>query len=326
MGVSQTKNNLRWSIFVFAFLCLASSALYVVADEVSTTDVVAFNDADTDGLSNEEEKIYGTDVDVADTDGDGYSDGVEIEGGFDPLKPAPGDRIVQEEVTTIVQSAELQSSNLTSKAKDEFAALLETKGENTEITNEDFTSVLNTVMATSQKEIELPEVDSSSIKVKKIAANLSDEERTQQSREDTIEYLTLAAYILLSNIPTPVKDEFQFENFIAASSSAMMASLVSGDFSFLDESERRAKSALDEINQLEVPENMVNTHMKAIQLLAYISNMKQSVQSSVSPEDPLAQMMAFSKIIGVVVSLQSYMQDTETMLTQYGIQGISLDL
>lgn len=326
MGVSQTKNNLRWSIFIFAFLCFASSSLYVVADEISTTGVVAFHDADTDGLSNEEEKIYGTDVDVADTDGDGYSDGVEIEGGFDPLKPAPGDRMVPEEPAVIGDAQKSQGVNLTSKAADEFASMLESKGENAEVTNEDFTTVLNTVIASSQEEVVLPEVDGSAIKIKKLAKNLSDEEKSEQMREDTVQYLTLAAYILLSNLPTPVKDESQFKNFMSDSSTAMIASLVSGNFSFLDESERRAKSALDEINQLEVPENMVATHMKAVRLLAYASNMKQEIQGSVSPDDPLAQMMAFSKIMGATVSLQDFVQETQTLLTEYGIQRISLDL
>ena len=30
-----------------------------------------------------------------DTDGDGYGDGIEVESGYDPLKPAPGDKVIQ---------------------------------------------------------------------------------------------------------------------------------------------------------------------------------------------------------------------------------------
>src|SRR6266567_3674295 len=50
-------------------------------------------DSDCDGLTNTEEKLYGTDPTNPDTDGDGYSDGVEVKSGYDPLKAAPGDRI-----------------------------------------------------------------------------------------------------------------------------------------------------------------------------------------------------------------------------------------
>ncbi len=46
-------------------------------------------DTDQDGLSDlDEMTLYGTDPYVADTDGDGYGDGVEAEGGYDPLTNA----------------------------------------------------------------------------------------------------------------------------------------------------------------------------------------------------------------------------------------------
>jgi hypothetical protein len=106
----------------------------------------------------------------------------------------------------------------------------------------------------------------------------------------------------------------------------MLTSLVSGNFAFLDESERRAKSALEEINQLEVPEKMVSTHLKAIQLLTYVTKMKENIQLTAASDDPLAQMASFSKILGLVASLQGFMLETEEKLTQYGIQKISLDL
>lgn len=44
-------------------------------------------DTDADGLSDELEKMYGTDPSKIDTDGDGYSDSEEVEAGYDPLNP-----------------------------------------------------------------------------------------------------------------------------------------------------------------------------------------------------------------------------------------------
>lgn len=43
-------------------------------------------DTDNDGLTAEEEKLYGTNADKADTDSDGYTDGAEILNGYDPTK------------------------------------------------------------------------------------------------------------------------------------------------------------------------------------------------------------------------------------------------
>lgn len=43
-----------------------------------------FVDTDKDGLTDKEEKIYGTDPKNSDTDGDGYSDGDEVKNGYNP--------------------------------------------------------------------------------------------------------------------------------------------------------------------------------------------------------------------------------------------------
>ncbi len=45
------------------------------------------DDFDNDGLSNDLEKAHGTDLNKADTDGDGYDDLAEIENGYDPVVP-----------------------------------------------------------------------------------------------------------------------------------------------------------------------------------------------------------------------------------------------
>ena len=44
----------------------------------------SFKDSDKDGLFDEEESVYGTNVNNPDTDGDGYKDGEEVDGGFNP--------------------------------------------------------------------------------------------------------------------------------------------------------------------------------------------------------------------------------------------------
>jgi len=53
--------------------------------ESSGVNPAAGNDADNDGLTDEEELDYGTDPNNPDSDGDGYSDGEEIKRGFNPL-------------------------------------------------------------------------------------------------------------------------------------------------------------------------------------------------------------------------------------------------
>ncbi len=47
----------------------------------------AATDSDSDGLPDEEERAYRTDAKNPDTDGDGYADGEEVNGGWSPSSP-----------------------------------------------------------------------------------------------------------------------------------------------------------------------------------------------------------------------------------------------
>lgn len=51
------------------------------------TTTVSTIDSDADGLTDDEEKIVGTDPNKADTDNDGYLDLAELKSGYDPLVP-----------------------------------------------------------------------------------------------------------------------------------------------------------------------------------------------------------------------------------------------
>ncbi len=55
-------------------------------------------DSDGDGLDDKSEKLYGTDLNNPDTDGDDYQDGDEIKNGYDPL--TPGNAKLKNEVNT----------------------------------------------------------------------------------------------------------------------------------------------------------------------------------------------------------------------------------
>lgn len=58
---------------------------YFPSLEWNTDQQLDLSDTDFDGLSDEEEEVYGTDPNAFDTDGDGMSDYDEILKGFDPL-------------------------------------------------------------------------------------------------------------------------------------------------------------------------------------------------------------------------------------------------
>lgn len=82
------NNGIKW-VTPFYFKVFTSK---VIEKKININDknLSISKDTDGDGLSDEEEKIYNTDINLYDTDGDFYTDKEEIEWWWDPLNPELG--------------------------------------------------------------------------------------------------------------------------------------------------------------------------------------------------------------------------------------------
>lgn len=319
------------SLFVFLFLAVFSFGFLALADEqeVITTFL---DDTDQDGLSTEEEKAYGTDPSNNDTDGDSYSDGVEIESGYDPLKPAPGDRIVPDiapaegEVANGVAETSVETVNLTDIATEELANIVSEKQDaNQELTNEDLNSVVLNVLEQSNVEVELPEVDISNIKVKEISDGLNDEEEKEQKRQDTIEYLTTAGYIILSNVPATIRSDADLLRFTENTAREAVVGITTGNYTMVENFEKKSKVVLEELNGMEVPENMVDTHLKAVQLVKFVEAMGSKIKTVNLSDDLIGQMSELAKVQGALFQIQNFILDSNKIMTDLSIRNIDID-
>lgn len=81
-------------------------------------------DADDDGLADELEQLYGTDVTKADTDGDGFDDGTEVNNGFEPRNAATNVRLVDvglvEVLAAQIKDVSVISSGLSTATTERF--------------------------------------------------------------------------------------------------------------------------------------------------------------------------------------------------------------
>lgn len=330
--ISFSQRNTRLTLFIFFSLLVSSAALFVFAgDAISTKNI--FQDSDQDGLSNDEEKLYGTNPSVKDSDGDGYGDGVEVESGYDPLKPAPGDKIVKEisdnDLTSNQSSAAQKTGeNLTEKVSEEIANILKNSGQGgDDISMEDVDGVVQKVLDESAdtEEIVLPEINIEEIRIKKgPSKSLSDKNRKEKEREDILEYLTVVAYIIANNSPREFQTPDDFGNMLTNLTKDSAAELASGNANLMNQLSKHGGKIMEELKDIEVPEKMLDTHIKALKIAKYSTKLKEELGTA--QDDPIKQIAVLAKVQGLLINVTEFMNEINKKLTDYGITEIPLNL
>lgn len=318
-----SEKDTKLTFFVFFSLFILNTAFFVFADDTIGTQNI-FQDSDQDGLSNDEEKLYGTDPFVKDTDQDGYGDGIEVESGYDPLKPAPGDKVIQE-VSKIAIAANVSSENLTQKASDEIVNILKNTGDGSvDISLEDVNESVQKILSESTTEIIFPDVDIESIKIKTLPKKLKGDDRASREQEDAVEYLTVIAYLMANNAPRNFQTEDELGGMLAGISNDSVSAILSGNMDMLHQLSGRGEKIVEELKNIEVPEKMLDTHIKALKMTKYALQLKGDLVASQA--DPFGQIAVLSKVQGFLGSATLFMEEVHQKLTDYGIQEIPIDL
>lgn len=337
--------RLQLPLLVFSILAFASFGFFSIASENFSGKNI-FQDADQDGLTNEEEQLYGTDPQKADTDGDGYSDGAEVRSGYDPLKPSPGDKIVPttkettqaSQTTTSLTASSLgepsgrggsNEDNLTEQVSQQIADILkDSSGDTTDTSATVQTMQENIQSLLDGKNIgstSLPEIDENDIKIKKQNySDLSEEERKAKIKQDTLEYVTKVSYILASNAPEVLSAPEDMEKIATSMMTNALTSIESGNSQYLQDLAEKGDQVLLELHNIEVPENMLSSHKKALQLFQYASALPKELKSF--DTDPLSNLVVLSKMQSFLGILSSFVKEIDSTLKDIGIQDIPVNL
>jgi len=325
-----SEKSARVSFFLFFALLSMSFTFFVMADDQVTSKNI-FQDSDQDGLSNDEEALYKTDPLNKDTDGDGYMDGVEIESGYDPLKPAPGDKLVagpgvrdEKETTAVAQG----TVTLTDQVTEQVAGLVQSKMEEDAgaVTIEDINATVENIMNQSDQEVILPEVSKDEIKIKEVPSKLKGTKRAEQEKEDAVEYLTVMAYILANNSPKKFHSENDLSSLLVSIGTESMTAVTTGNDKFLGNLAKMGEKILSETKDIEVPESMVELHMKALKLARYATQLKDEMGGNEGGTDPMGTIASLSKVQGFLGVVADFSGEIYSKMTEYGIKEIPIDL
>lgn len=282
-------------------------------------------DSDQDGLSDEEEKAIGTDPYNPDTDGDGYTDGAEVKAGYDPLKPAPGDRITPSSTDSTTSDISAQEADLESSLTAEIAQQLQSltqnaSGDEKQVSLDDIQTIVDQALSsrTDVSDDSMPKVTESDIHIKEESfKGMSDKEIAAQKKEDFTDYVVAITYIFSSNSPQPITSLSNMNSAITGVVSQISTIITTQDQSKLAELETSQEKIIEQLKAVEVPQDLVDTHIKALQFALYSQKLPDLLITK--SDDPLGSVANLSQVDGFMSALSDFVTQIQGKISQYGL-------
>jgi hypothetical protein len=280
-------------------------------------------DTDNDGIRDWEEELLKTDPTNPDTDGDGFLDGEEMNSRHNPLIKAPGDTQVfypmpmgeKYNITNKLLSDENMNILVTSylSQKEEYL------GEHSQMTQENFTSLVNESTVQNMWERALGEMllvvgDKAVEEIEKMPEifniNINDNEiKISDDNSDIAinDYLDKVSAILNS-------DNFLLQEQAAE---AMDIALNENDFSKLDTLIIENDAKIREAKDIVIPSSWAEIHKEGLEMVIIIRNIYFSFRDVLN--DPFKAFVALKKLENLDEYWENLMNDAIDLADSQGV-------
>ena len=324
--LSFEVKKVKLSLLIFCLLIFSGYSISIMATDNSSQDNIVL-DSDLDGASDEEELKYGTDPQNPDSDGDGYSDGAEIQSGYDPLKPAPGDKLTDEtantaeKITTIDTTANGTTGNLTEEVSGQIASMIaNSEGETGGVSIDKINTLIEESIQSKITFSQLPQIDESKIKIlPQNYAEFSEEKQARKKKEDNEAYLSSIFYILSNNLPHSIASEDEISSFSDEIIAKIPMLSTGNGMDYFEDLAEKGAGMITELYELEVPQDMFEIHVEALQLATYAISLKDKV--NIDQSDPLASIVSLSEAENLLMLATDYLDRVEGKLSELGLTG-----
>ena len=324
--LSFEVKKVKLSLLIFCLLIFSGYSISIMATDNSSQDNIVL-DSDLDGASDEEELKYGTDPQNPDSDGDGYSDGAEIQSGYDPLKPAPGDKLTDEtantaeKITTTDTTANGTTGNLTEEVSGQIANMIaNSEGETGGVSIDKINTLIEESIQSKITFSQLPQIDEFKIKIlPQNYAEFSEEKQARKKKEDNEAYLSSIFYILSNNLPHSIASEDEISSFSDEIIAKIPMLSTGNGMDYFEDLAEKGAGMITELYELEVPQDMFEIHVEALQLATYAISLKDKV--NIDQSDPLASIVSLSEAENLLMLATDYLDRVEGKLSELGLTG-----
>lgn len=187
-----------------------------------------------------------------------------------------------------------------------------------EISMDQIQNLVNTSLANSQaSSVNLPQISSNDIKIKKQNYSGSAAEIQQKKQTDFDNYIVAMSYIVASNSPTPITSSSSLTDLATSIYNSVSLALSTRSEAPLDSLSSSAQKMLTQMKDVEVPEDLVDLHIKGMELAEYAVQIKNYF--NVDSTDPLADIVNLSKLEGLAAAATDFYTEAENKFSKYNI-------
>lgn len=209
--------------------------------------------------------------------------------------------------------------NLTDQMAEKITELTnQTDSSDQDVSLSQIQDLVDQALNTNTDQSDLPTISKDDVKIlKQDYSKLSATDAAARKKQDFLNYLVAVYYIISSNSPTPLTSSQNITTISEQITNDVFGALDSGNTQTLDELSKSGDKMLDQLKDVQVPEDVVDIHMKALSYALYAKNLEKYVTPNA--DDPLGTIANLSKVEGYISDLTDFSQEVGDKMTEYNV-------
>jgi hypothetical protein len=226
-----------------------------------------------------------------------------------------------EQAATTTTTDTSNASGITADLAQKISALTNSSNSNKSVSLDDIQALVDKITSDNSSLTNadtMPQVSKADVHIKKQNyVALGTEKAKAKKKADFIDYITAVTYIFSSNSPTPITSLTNASNILSGFVKTISSAITTQNTSGLEALIISQGKIVSQLKDMEVPEDLVDVHIKALSLALYSQQLANSLKPNTS--DPIGEIANLSKIDGFISASSDFMSQVQAKFSEYGV-------